>query len=139
MGEQLDIKGEWFFEVEGGAVIGPLSNFITSAGMLLLAQTVSNLPSPYLVVGDDLASGETITEVIRKPVSTIVVSGYQIRFRTQLLQNEGNGNHSKAAIFIGGTNVTGTGTMLNLLSQPWSKTSNTILTIETRITITAAV
>ncbi|MCW2278744.1 hypothetical protein [Heliophilum fasciatum] len=137
MMENVKLKGEWFFEEEGGAVSGPLFNSITSAGLLLLSQTIAELPSPYLVVGDDSAPGETIVEVLRKPVSTIIVSGSLIRFRTQILQGECNGDHTKAAIFIGGTDVAGSGTMLNLLTQPWSKAGNTVLTVEARITIAA--
>ncbi|MBC9786766.1 hypothetical protein H1S01_20485, partial [Heliobacterium chlorum] len=71
-------------------------------------------------------------------VSSIIVSRNQVRFRTQFLSGEANGDHQKAAIFIGGTDVAGIGTMLNLLTQPWSKSSNMVLTVETRITISAS-
>ncbi|MBC9786735.1 hypothetical protein H1S01_20130, partial [Heliobacterium chlorum] len=91
MKSSLEIKGEWFFE-EGGRVIGPLFNFITSAGLEHLSQSIADLPSPYLVVGDDTNPGETIVEVFRKPVSSIIVSRNQVRFRTQFLSGEANGD-----------------------------------------------
>ncbi|MTV47853.1 hypothetical protein GJ688_02495 [Heliobacillus mobilis] len=129
-------EGIWFIEYEDGTVHGPLHNLITQAGLGLIASSISNLSSPYLLVGDDNSPGETITEIFRKPVSSVTCTAGEVRFRTQLVPADCNGNHNKMAIVIGGTDVAGTGTMLNLLTQPWSKNGNTVLTIEARITIT---
>ncbi|MZP28683.1 hypothetical protein GTO91_02980 [Heliobacterium undosum] len=132
---KVNVKGEWFFEYSDGTIKGPLNNFITQAGFGLIAQNIGLLPSPYLVIGDDTAPGETIAELLRKPVSSVSQSGNQVRFRTQLLPGEANGDHRKVSIFVGATDVAGTGTMLNLLVQPWSKSANTVLTVEARITV----
>lgn len=132
----LKVKGEWFLEYEDGTVVGPIGNFITTAGKAAIAGLIAAINSPYLVVGDDVAAGDTITEVFRKEVSAVTQDGAMVRFRTVLLASECNGNHQKAAIFYGAGAGAGTGTMLNLLVSPWSKASNTQLTLESRITVT---
>ncbi|MFZ5645820.1 MAG: hypothetical protein ACOY46_19865 [Bacillota bacterium] len=131
----IKVKGEWFFEYEGGRREGPFSNFITAAGLAKIAEGIENYSAPYLVIGDDTASGETIVETFRKAVSAVTRSGNVIRFRTQLLPGEANGNHQKVAIYTGAADTPGTGTMFNLLKQPWSKAANTVLTVEARITV----
>ncbi|MCW2279113.1 hypothetical protein [Heliophilum fasciatum] len=131
----FSVKGEWFFEYEDGTVTGPFSNFITQAGLELIAQSLIDLPSLYIAIGDDTAPGETMIEIMRKPVSSATRTYNQVRIRTQLMQVEAVGDHNKAAIFTGATGTAGSGTMLNLLVQPWSKASNTILTVEARITV----
>ena len=115
---------------------GRFSNFITTAGLAKIAQlALENIAAPYLVIGDDTATGETIAEVFRKDVSARTRSGAVVRFRTQLLPGEANGTHQKVAIYVEGTAVAGTGTMLNLLKQSWSKAVNTALTVECKITV----
>ena len=133
----IEVKGEWFFEYEDGSVEGPFSNFITTIGLTKIAEGIEKMSSPFIVVGDDAAAGEAITEVFRKPVSTINRTGNLVRFRTQPLPAECNGNHSKVSIFVEASDAQGTGKMLNLLIQPWSKADNTALTVETRITVNA--
>lgn len=130
----IKAKCEWFFEVNGECK-GPYSNFITTAGLEKIATDIENISSPYLVVGDDTADGETINEVFRKAVSTINRAGNIIRFRTQLMPTECNGNFEKASIFYGATETAGTGTMFNLLKKSWNKTVGAIVTIEARITV----
>ena len=133
----IEVKGEWFFEYEDGSIEGPFLNFITTAGLAKIAEGIEKMSSPYIVVGDDAAAGEAITEVFRKPVSTVNRTGNLVRFRTQLLPTECNGNHSKVSIFVEASDSPGTGVMLNILVQPWSKADNTALTVETRITVNA--
>lgn len=133
--DKFTIKGEWFFEYSDGSIEGPFSNFITTAGLGQTAEILKGLASPFLVIGDDTAPGETITELFRKAVSVVTCDGPMVRFRTQLLASECNGDHQKAAIYYGASSSPGTGTMYNLLVKPWSKASNTTLTIESRITI----
>lgn len=132
--DNFKVKGQWFFECNG-QISGPFSNFVTSAGIAKIAESVKNLASPYLVVGDDTASGETITEVFRKAVSIITREENMVRFRTQLLPGEANGDHQKVSLFIEASDTPGTGTMFNLLKQPWSKAANSALTVECRITV----
>ena len=50
----------------------------------------------------DTAPGYVITEVFRKPVSVVTRDDNVVRFRTQLLSTEGNGDHQKPAIFVEG-------------------------------------
>lgn len=132
--DSFRVKGEWFFECNG-QILGPFSNFITSAGISKIAESVKDFTSPYLVIGNDTASGETITEVFRKAVSVVNRDGNMVRFRTQLLPGEANGDHKKVSVFIEASDTPGTGTMFNLLKQPWSKTANSALTVECRITV----
>lgn len=132
----LNVKCEWFIYDESGRLLrGPLINFVTAAGLAAIAGAIETLTTPYLVIGDDTAAGETITETYRKAVSSVTRDGPIVRFRTQLLSGEGNGDHEKASIFINATGTAGTGTMLNLLVQPWSKTSAQILTVEAKFTV----
>lgn len=108
---------------------------LTGIGLEKVIEQIENVSSPYLVLGDDTTAGETINEVFRKPVSTVLRDGKTIRFRTQLLPNEADGDYQKAALFIEATDVPNSGTMLNLIKKPFSKGGNTVLTIETRITV----
>ncbi|MEA4924937.1 MAG: hypothetical protein VB084_06435 [Syntrophomonadaceae bacterium] len=135
MNDNIKVKGEWYFEFENGSIEGPFSNFITTAGLAKIAELLSGASAPFLVVGDDMADGETINEIFRKPVSAVTRSGALIRYRTQLLTSECNGDHQKVSIYLEAAENAGTGIMLNLLKQPWSKAGNTTLTVECRITI----
>jgi len=135
MMETMRLKSEWYLEYEDGTVIGPLQNYVTSAGLGIAAQKVAGLSSPYLVIGDDLAEGDTLTEVFRKSVSVVTQLGNNIRLRTVLLAGEGNGQHQKTCIFVGATDAPGSGTMFNLLKVPWGKENQMILTVECRLTL----
>lgn len=134
MNEPLRIKGEWFFEINEH-VLGPYQNAITQKGYQAIADMIGKLPSPYLVVGSDSTPGETIIEVFRKAVSAVVTEGRMVWFRTQLLPTECNGDFNKVAIFYGASDSPGSGTMLNYLVHPWSKTANQVMTVEARITV----
>ena len=135
MMETMRLKSEWYLEYEDGTVIGPLQNYVTSAGLGIAAQKVAGLSSPYLVIGDDLAEGDTLTEVFRKSVSVVTQLGNNIRLRTVLLAGEGNGQHQKTCIFVGATDAPGSGTMFNVLKVPWGKENQMILTVECRLTL----
>lgn len=135
MDDKLSIKSEWYFEYEDGSRQGPFLNSFPPEGLARIAEGIKTFSSPYLVVGDDTAEGYAITEVFRKPVSVVTRDDNVVRFRTQLLTSECNGDHQKACIFIEGADTPGTGTMLNMLRQAWSKASNAILTVECRITV----
>jgi len=135
MKETISLKSEWYLEYEDGTVIGPLHNYVTSAGLGIAAQKVAGLSSPYLVIGDDLAEGDTIAEVFRKSVSVVTQLGNAIRLRTVLLAGECNGQHQKTCIFTDATDASGSGTMFNLLKVPWGKENQMILTVECRLTL----
>jgi len=135
MDDKLKIKSEWFFEYEDGTVLGPFLNSFPPEGLAKIAEGIKSFSSPYLVLGDDTAEGYAITEVFRKPISVITRDDNVVRFRTQLSTAEGNGDHEKTCIYIEGTDVPGTGTMLNMLRELWSKTNRMILAVECRITV----
>ena len=135
MDNKLKIKSEWFFEYEDGRIEGPFFNDFTPEGLAKIAELLQVASSPYLVIGDDTAPGFTITEAFRKPVSVVTRDDNVVRFRTQLLSTEANGDHRKTCIFIEASDTPGTGVMLNMLRQLWSKTNLMILAVECRITV----
>lgn len=130
----LQIKSEWYFESEDGTIQGPFVNAFSPAGLAKVAEYIHGAPSPYLVLGDDTEEGFVIAEAYRKPVSLVTRDDNIIRFRTQLLTNEGNGDHQKTCIYLEAADSPGTGVMLNMLRQLWSKTNQMILAVECRIT-----
>ena len=135
MQDNISLKSEWFFEQDGQRH-GPFFNDFSPDGLTDVAELLAGLSSPYLVIGDDTAEGFVITEVFRKAVSAVTYDGPQVRFRTQLISTEGNGDHQKWCIYHQATDTPGTGRMLNLLRQLWSKAAgSTVLTIECRITV----
>lgn len=132
---RLNFRAEWYFEYGNGDVRGPFYNSFSPAGLAKIAEGIQNFSSPYLVIGDDTAPGYVITEVFRKPVSVVTRDDNVVRFRTQLLSTEGNGDHQKTCIYVEASDTPGTGVMLNMLRQLWSKTNLMILTVECRITV----
>jgi len=133
---KVKVKCDWYFYDQDGRLLrGPLSNWVTAAGLTTIAAVLEAVASPYLVIGDDTAAGETITETYRQAVSSVTRDGPIVRFRTQLLAADGNGNHNKACIYTGASATPGSGTMLNLLVAPWTKTSSMVLTVEARFTM----
>ena len=134
MDSKLKLKSEWFFEYEDGSVKGPFLNSFPPGGLARIAEGIKTFSSPYLVVGDDTAPGYAITEAYRKPVSVVTRDANVVRFRTQLLTAEGNGEHQKTCIYVEAADSPGTGVMLNMLRQLWSKTNLMILAVECRIT-----
>ena len=135
MDSKLKIKSEWYFEHEDGTIKGPFFNSFPPAGLAKIAEGIKTFSSPYLVIGDDAEDGYAITEVFRKPVSVVTRDANVVRFRTQLLTGEGNGDHQKTCIYVEASDTPGTGVMLNMLRQLWSKTNLMILAVECRITV----
>lgn len=135
MKDTIRLKSEWYLDYGDGKVVGPLKNHITSTGLSIAAQKLAGLNSLYLVIGDDTAEGDTISEVFRKAVSVVTQSGNTVRFRTVLLAGEGNGQHQKTCIFTDASDAPGSGIMFNLLKVPWGKENQMILTVECRLTL----
>ena len=135
MDSKLQLKSEWYFEYQDGSVKGPFLNSFPPEGLARIAEGIKSFSSPYLVVGDDTEEGFAITEVFRKPVSVVTRDLNVVRFRTQLLTGECNGDHQKTCIYVEAADSPGTGVMLNMLRQLWSKTSQMILAVECRITV----
>lgn len=138
MTEGLKIKSEWFFEYGDGTILGPFVNSFAPVGLAKVAELIGGAPSPYLVLGDDTDPGFVITEVYRKPVSIVTRDDNVVRFRTQFATAEANGDHEKTCIYLEAADSPGTGTMLNMLRQLWSKTNKMILAVECRITAEGA-
>lgn len=137
--EALKITGEWQLTAHSldGKLLWQsewLTNHITAVGLTEIAKAIAAFSSPYLVLGTDTTAGDTITEGYRKAVSAVTQDGALTRFRTQLISGEANATWQKAAIFIEASSVAGTGKMLNVLTNPITKTSNIILTVESKIT-----
>lgn len=135
MDSKLKLKSEWYFEYQDGSVKGPFYNSFSPEGLAKVAELIRGASSPYLVIGDDTSPGFVITEVFRKPVSVVTRDNNVVRFRTQLLTSEGNGDHQKTCIYVEASDTPGTGVMLNMLRQLWSKTNLMILAVECRITV----
>lgn len=135
MDDRIKLKSEWFFEYEDRRIEGPFLNSFSPEGLAKIAELLRGASSPYLVIGDDTAPGFVITEVFRKPVSVVTRDDNVVRFRTQLLSTEGNGDHQKTCIYVEASDTPGTGVMLNMLRQLWSKTNLMILSVECRITV----
>jgi len=135
MDDNLKVISEWYFEHEDGSREGPFYNSFSPEGLAKIAELLQVASSPYLVIGDDTAPGFTITEAFRKPVSVVTRDDNVVRFRTQLLSTEANGDHQKTCIYVEASDTPGTGVMLNMLRQMWSKTNLMILTVECRITV----
>lgn len=135
MDSKLKLKSEWYFEYQDGSVKGPFLNSFPPAGLAKIAELLQVASSPYLVIGDDTSPGFVITEVFRKPVSVVTRDNNVVRFRTQLLTGECNGDHQKTCIYVEASDTPGTGVMLNMLRQLWSKTNLMILAVECRITV----
>lgn len=135
MVDNLKVISEWFFEYADGSRQGPFFNSFPPEGLAKMAELLRGVSSPYLVLGDDTAEGYAITEAYRKPVSVVTRDDNVVRFRTQLLTTEGNGDHYKTCIYVEAADSPGTGVMLNMLRQLWSKSNMMILAVECRITV----
>lgn len=143
--DRLAVTCDWFFyehDAESGQLIseaGPLRNDISPAGLQLAAAGIAAMPSPYLIIGDDLADGFVITQAHRQPVDYVLRTGADIRFRTVVAPGTATGTHQKASIFYGASDAEGSGTLFNLLRQPFSHSENTVLTVEARVRVAQGV
>ncbi len=143
--DDLKVEGHWRFIYGDGTVI-ERKNLITQSGLNLLASLLINeqqndIPF-YLAMGSGtnlaVASDTQLqTETFRKIVSSKTRQASTARLRTFLLQSEANGDHKEFGIYLMGTEERGSGTLLNRLVAPISKTSNTVLTVEVRIVFNA--
>jgi hypothetical protein len=141
----LLVIGEWDFIFDDGDKITK-KNLITDRGLAfiasLLAGTQSNDVSIYLGIGtgnNPVKNSDTTlqNEVLRKAVSAKQTEGSLVRLRTFFLSNEANGNWNEFGIYMAGTDVLGSGILLNRVVTPLSKASNQVLSIETRIRFNA--
>lgn len=147
MQEGIKVKGEWLFYLDG-KLVKQEKNLITQAGLnylasLLIAENTNDM-SIHLALGTGTtppAATDTklVAEGLRKAVSAKTRQANMVRLRTYFLPNEANGTWTEFGIFLAGTDVTNTGTLLNRITPSGgiSKASNTTLTVEVRITFVA--
>ncbi len=153
--DTIKIQGLWRFTWQDYDEKGNTVNFrqgewdkntITSAGKVFLAQLiigrVTNSIAWYIAAGTGTTPATNSdtklqTEGFRKIVTNKLLSAATMRIRTYLLASDAIGNWSEFGIFLAGTTVADSGTLLSrLLPQGGiSKASNQVLTVETNITV----
>lgn len=148
--EKTGVLAEWLFHYEDvvtGAkwTLGPFRNKVVQGGLdnmasLLIGENPSTTAAMHCVIGSNSAAAATtdtiatMTEVARKAITSKSRTGAMARLRTFFGTSEANGNHQCVGIVARSTDAAGSGTLLNRLVQPFSKTSSTVLTIEVRWT-----
>lgn len=145
--EQTASCVEWLFEwediVTGRKWTERHINKVVQGGLdnlaaLLIGEVNSATAVTHVVWGsNDTAALITdtltnITEVGRKAATTKTRTNGLARLRFFLGSTEGNGDHECFGLIARGTDTAGTGTLLNRLVRPFSKTSAAVLTIEVR-------
>ena len=127
--EGLSVKAEWYFQYNDGPVTGPFFNAMTAGGLSKFAETLSSIPSPFIVIGDETG------EIFRKRVGAVIQNGAVLRFRSTLSLSEGNGNFTWASVYSDATAISGSGIKLNQLDQGFSKNTSQVLNIECKFTL----
>ena len=123
-----------------------LKNLITQGGLNFLASVFANQETndvpKYIVLGTGItpaAIGDTAlqAEGFRKAVTSQSRDAGMARIRFFLLASEANGDWSEWGVIIKGTALSG-GTLFNRVLPPGgiSKASNTVLTVELRLSFT---
>jgi len=146
MDENIKITGEWLFYLDN-YLVKREKNLLVQAGLnylasLLIAENTNEM-SIYLALGTGTtaaAAGDTTleNEGLRKIVSAKTRQGNMVRLRTYFLASEANNpSWTEFGIFLAGTDVRDSGVLLNRLVTPFSKSANTALTIEVRLTFAA--
>jgi hypothetical protein len=151
--DQVKVTGEWLFifaDPEGGIQeVRRHKNLITQAGLNFLAALLINeYPNDipiHLAMGTGTtpaSAGDTKlqAEGIRKFVSAKTRQANLLRLRVFFGASEANGTWNELGIFLAGTDLPDNGTLFNRLLPPGgiSKASNTVLTVEARITFSAS-
>lgn len=153
--DAIKVKGLWRFtwldyseknNITGFKQSAWFKNVIVSVGKAFLAQLITgrvtnNIPW-YMAAGTGTTPAtngdvKLQTEGFRKIVTNKLLSATTMRIRTYLLATDAIGNWSEFGIFLAGTAVANSGTLLSRILPPGgvSKTSNQVLTVETDITI----
>lgn len=139
--EHTGIVGHWTFTYDDGTVIED-KNLITGSGLnwfasLFIAETTNDVPF-YIALGTGTAAAVSTdtklgAEGFRKLIASKSRQNNMVRLRMFLLQSEANGDWTEAAVFAGGTSNADSGTMINRLVSPVSKSFSTLLTVECKI------
>lgn len=143
----VKVTGEWLFFLNN-KLVRQEKNLLVQCGLNFLAKLLireddqtNDIPF-HLALGTGTtaaAAGNTKLEVekLRKVVSAKTRQVNLVRLRTYFLASEANQDWQEFGIFLAGTDEKDTGTLLNRLVSPVSKTSQQALTIEVRITFEA--
>jgi len=145
--EAIHVTGEWLFYLDG-QLVKQEKNKIVQSGLNFLAKILANQQTNDVPVHCLLGTGTTApaatdtklqNEVLRKVVSAKQVQANLIRFRTFWLANEANGTWAEFGLAFAGTDQKDSGVLFSRLvpTGGLSKSSNVVLTIETRITMNA--
>lgn len=148
--QSIALIGDWDFiwsDPDGNEIKREtVKNLITQSGLnflasLLIAETTNDVPF-YLALGTgSTAAASTDTalqvETFRKLIAAKSRQANMVRLRGFFLNTEANGDFAEFGVFAAGTQLTGSGTLINRLVTPISKADNQVLTIECRLTIAA--
>jgi hypothetical protein len=145
---QIGITAEWLFhykDITTGRrwTVGPFHNKVVQGGLenlaaLLICEVPSETAAMHCVIGSSSTPAQlndtvaNMGEVFRKAITSKSRQGAMARLRTFFQTTEANGDHQCMGIVARSTDQAGSGVLLNRLVQPFSKASNTVLTIEVR-------
>jgi hypothetical protein len=148
--EKIGVSVDWLLhyrDIHTGKewTLGPYKNKVVQGGLdnlaaLEIGEVSSLTAATHCVVGSSATAAETadaladMSEVARAVIVSKSRTGAIARLRTFFPSAEGNGDHQCLGIVARGTDVAGSGVLTNRLVEPFSKTSNTDLTIEVRWT-----
>lgn len=145
--DTVKVTGEWLFYLDG-KLVRREKNLLVQVGLNYLASWLANETTNDVPVHLALGTGTTApaasdtkleSEQLRKDVSSITRQANIVRFRTFFLASEANSTWTECGVFLAGTNNANSGTLLNRITPTGgiSKSGNTVLTIEVRITLSA--
>lgn len=148
--EKIEVCADWLFlyeDLDTGQkrTLGPYRNKVVQLGLenlaaLLTGEVSSLTATTHCVIGNSAVAAATnddiadMGEVARKAITSKSRQGAMARLRTFFSTSEANGDHQCVGIVARATDQAGSGVLLNRLVQPFSKASNTNLTIEVRMT-----
>lgn len=148
--EKIGIFAEWIFEYEDihtghKWTRGPYKNKVVQSGLenlaaLLIGEVSSTTAAVHCVIGSSAVAAAIdddiidMGETVRKAITSKSRQGAMARLRTFFGTAEANGDHQCVGIVARSTDLADSGVLLNRLVQPFSKSSNTNLTIEVRMT-----
>jgi len=141
--EGIKVSGEWLFYLDG-QLVKREKNLIVQSGLnflaaLLIREQTNDLPIHLALGTGTTAPAATDTKLVaeglRKAVSAKTRQANMVRLRTFFLANEANGTWNEFGIFLAGTDLKDSGTLLNRIVPPGGirKASNQTLTVEVRI------
>jgi hypothetical protein len=145
--EGIKVSGEWLFYLDG-QLVKREKNLVVQSGLnflaaLLIAEQTNSVPI-HLALGTGTtapAAGDTklVAEGLRKQIAAKTRQANLVRLRTFFLANEANGTWTEAGIFLAGTDLANSGTLLNRIVPTGgiSKAANQVLTVEIRLTFSA--